>query len=335
MCDPTSGGEYGSDKRRNRNAGMEAVERHARTKIRLCPVVLWRTGAKFERSFGTLGGGGGVMEPGIYTMSNSDYHRGPGKKSLSKGGLDQLAKSAAHYKAHLEQESSPTPAMIFGSQFHCAALEQDLFKKKYVVDPKIYRRTKAGKAEYAEFQASLEEKGQSVITQDNLDLINRMVESMYKSEIAASLLTDGIAESSIFWNHPKWGFSCKCRPDFLNEKHKIAIDLKTTTDASPQAFAKAIVNYKYHWQASHYLAGINQIISPDYEEFVFIAIEKTPPYAVQNYILKRDDIYLAEEQIKPLYAQFAECISSDIWPGPTDRIQVVDLPGWYYKNALD
>lgn len=274
------------------------------------------------------------MEPGIYTMSNNEYHRGLGKNALSKGGLDKLARSPAHFKTYFEEDISPTLAMIFGSQFHCAALEPDIFKRDYIVAPEINRHTKAGKKEYADLQLSLEENGQSLISQDDKDLINRMVDSLYSSEIASGLLSDGVAEQSIFWNHPKWDFKCKCRPDFLNEKHKLAIDLKTTVNGLPEAFAKVVVNLRYHWQASWYLDGINEILEEEYVDFCFIVIEKTPPFAVQNYLMKQDDIYLAEEQIKPLLSQYAECLASDVWPGPSDRIQALTLPGWYYKNAL-
>jgi len=277
-----------------------------------------------------------TVNPGIYPdMSNEDYHRGRGKASLSKGSLVELARSPAHLKAYRDADHEPTPAMVFGSQFHCAVLEPELFAQRYVVAPKVDRRTKAGKAKWAEFQLSLAENGQEEITQDNMDLINRMADSLRASEIANGLLSDGKAEQSIFWNHPKWGFSCKCRPDFLNNKYSLVVDLKTATDASPEAFAKAVVNYRYHWQAAHYLQGINEILPKEYKEFIFVVIEKTPPYAVQNYILKRDDIYLAEEQIKPLLSLYAECLANDTWPGPPDRIQTIELPSWYIRKALD
>jgi len=272
------------------------------------------------------------MEPGIYTMSNNDYQK---REALSKGGLVHLAKSPAHYKAFIETEQMATPAMIFGSNFHFAALEPELFKTKYVVAPQIDKRTRAGKEQFATFQLSLEENNQTIISQDDMDLINRMVDVLYSSEVAAGLLVGGLAEQSIFWNHPKWGFTCKCRPDYINEKHTVIVDLKTTVDGSPEAFARAVVNYRYHWQGAYYLAGINEILSQDYTTFLFITIEKTPPFAVQNYILKKDDIYLAEEQIKPLLSQYGECLANDVWPGPSDRVQSLELPQWYYKNALD
>lgn len=275
------------------------------------------------------------MEPGIYTMSNEDYHRGQGKDALSKSSLVAFDKSPAHLLEQRENPKDSTPAMIFGSNFHCAALENEIFKRGYIAEPKFPdRRKKEGKIAYADFQIKVAEEGLTVMSQSDMDLINWMVDSLYESEVAISLLSDGIAEQSFFWNHPKWGFKCKVRPDYLNDKHRITIDLKSAADGSPEAFGKATANLKYHWQGSWYLDGVNAISPEKYTEFVFIVVEKTPPYAVQNYILKRDDVYLAEEQIKPLLSRYAECLASDEWPGPSDKIRTLELPGWYYKNAL-
>jgi len=268
-------------------------------------------------------------------MSSDDYHRGPGASALSKGGLVELSRSPAHYKAMLDNPQEPTPSLIFGTQFHCAVLEPELFAIHYIVEPKVDKRTKAGKEEYAAFQALLQEKGQEVISQESLDLIGNMKEALFQSQVASGLLSDGLSEQSIFWHHPKWQFMCKCRPDHINTRHRVLVDIKTTLDASPEAFSRAVVNYRYHWQAAHYLEGVNTILEDEYSEFIYIAIEKSPPFAVQIYRIKHDDIYLAQEQIKPLLSRYAECLASDTWPGPPDRIQSLELPQWYINKALD
>jgi hypothetical protein len=51
-------------------------------------------------------------------------------------------------------------------------------------------------------------------------------------------------------------------------------------DASPSGFARSIATFRYHVQASHYLTGLHGA-----ERFVFIAVEKTAPYAVAVYEL--------------------------------------------------
>jgi len=264
--------------------------------------------------------------PGIYSMSNDDYHQGPGRLALSKGGLVELSRSPAHYRAMLEKPHETTPAMTFGTQFHCAVLEPDVFAAHYVLEPKFDKRTKTGKEEYSSFQESLAENQQEPISQESLDLITAMQASLRSSDVVSVLLSNGVAEQSIFWQDDTWRFTCKCRPDFINIFDHIVIDLKTTTDASPEAFSRTIINFRYHWQAAHYLAGVNAVYDDCYTDFVLIAVEKAPPFAFQVYQIAYSDIYYAQQQIKPLMRTYAKCLETDTWPGPPDAIQLIELP---------
>ncbi|MBK7542908.1 MAG: PD-(D/E)XK nuclease-like domain-containing protein [Candidatus Competibacteraceae bacterium] len=63
-----------------------------------------------------------------------------------------------------------------------------------------------------------------------------------------------------------------------------AVDIKTTKDASPAGFAKAVANYRYHVQQAHYLAGCAALGLPA-SDFVFVAVEKAEPYPVACYQL--------------------------------------------------
>lgn len=93
----------------------------------------------------------------VYHMPAEQYHA---TVALSKSGLDQFQRSPAHYKAWLEgAKEEPTPAMVFGSAFHCAVLERDEYAKRYVIFEGD-RRTKAGKEAYESLQTS----GATIIT---------------------------------------------------------------------------------------------------------------------------------------------------------------------------
>ena len=54
---------------------------------------------------------------------------------------------------------------------------------------------------------------------------------------------------------------CKCRPDYLLIKNNQAfvIDIKTTTDCSPEKIARSIADWSYHRQAAFYADGIKEI----------------------------------------------------------------------------
>ena len=73
------------------------------------------------------------MKPGIYdTLSNAEYHGGPGE---SKSLLDLVRRSPAHYAAAKDpandNEDTSTPAQMIGTAFHALLLEPKEFAKDY------------------------------------------------------------------------------------------------------------------------------------------------------------------------------------------------------------
>lgn len=262
------------------------------------------------------------MKLGIYpNLSNEDYHKDP---ALSKGMLDKLAISAAHYKDAMERKAEPTPIMMFGAAFHCAQLEPDRFKKEYIsMSEGLNKRNKDGKV-FLE-----QHKDKIILSYDDNEAIKNMIKAINNNVTARSLLSKGESEVSYFWKH-KLGFMCKDRPD--HRQDDILIDLKTTADALPNKFSKSIADFKYHWQAAWYIEGV-RANGIDVKYFLIITVEKTPPYALAVYRISPEDIYLAEEEIKPLLDLYVECRTTDTWPAYPDKVQVIDLPAWYIKTA--
>ena len=79
----------------------------------------------------------------------------------------------------------------------------------------------------------------------------------------------------------------------MSECGSLIVDLKTTMDASPDAFARTAANFNYPLQAAYYVDGLQAagIASPDaVTSFVFLVVEKTPPYGVAVYTLPEDAI---------------------------------------------
>ncbi|GAG15220.1 unnamed protein product, partial [marine sediment metagenome] len=136
-----------------------------------------------------------------------------------------------------------------------------------------------------------------------------------------------------FWIDKKTGLECKLRADHINSDKQIVIDLKTTVDARLEAFTKSLANLKYHWQASHYLTGISEITGIEHTEFVIIAIEKEPPYAIAVYRLDDAMIYLGGEELKILLEEFRQCKEADQWPAYPVEIHSISMPEWYMKKA--
>ena len=234
------------------------------------------------------------IKPGIYPeLSNKKYHADP---ALGSSMMARVGKSGEHFKYFQDNPQKSTPTFELGDQYHGYALLNNLVG----------------------------------ISDKNMEVVTGMVDALKNHPMASTLLSGGEPEVSYFWKHPKYGFMCKCRLDYL--RIDIHIDLKSTVDASPEGFAKSIANFGYHKQSAHYRTGVAAChVSVD--DTVLIAQEKKPPYAIGVYRLSEEDLYLGYEQNKLIYQKYEECLSTDKWPGYSPNIENISLPYWYVKNA--
>lgn len=172
--------------------------------------------------------------------------------------------------------------------------------------------------------------GRIVLTPEQWDQLHAMAAAVHAHPAAGSLLTScpGEAEKSVYWIDATTGVLCRCRPDWWRDDNVI-VDLKTTEDASPEGFAKSIANWRYDVQAAYYLDGVQQATGKRPKAFVFIAVEKKPPYGVGVYVLDSESLDLGRAQYQHDLRVYAECVRSGEWPGYGDKIQTISLPGWH------
>lgn len=159
----------------------------------------------------------------------------------------------------------------------------------------------------------------------------------------------------------------------LEAGNNMVVDLKTTDDASLDGFSKSIANWRYDVQHPFYLDGLREAIlqggvhpdaqcvftqgaaelsaywidqetgvlcrcRPDFwrgepNHFVFIAVEKKPPYAVAVYVLDSDSVDLGRAQYRRDLNRYAQCLQTDTWPGYGDKIQTISVPGWHANKT--
>jgi hypothetical protein len=111
----------------------------------------------------------------------------------------------------------------------------------------------------------------------------------------------------------------------------IIAEVKSVVSAHKKAFARAVVNYNWHVKAAHYLAGATAVFKRP-ARHVFIAIEKTAPYAVACYTLDDEALNRGEEIRAGLMDTLADCIANDIYPGYDDGVQQISLPPWAFND---
>jgi len=253
------------------------------------------------------------------TISNADYHADP---AISASQLKTVMQSPYHYwSRYLDPDRvamAPTAAMRFGSLAHCAVLEPDELSKRYQLAPD--RRTKEGKAAVVEMAAA----GIEAVSEADMVLAVNMAVAVHGHPTAGALLQSGQAEQSFWWDDIATGMRCKCRPDWFDGT--TIVDLKTCQDASPTGFAKAVANFGYSIQAAHYLAGTLAT------RFIFVAVEKTAPYAIGVYELDTEALIHGSIARHNALQILQDCKAVNDYPGYTDGIQTLQLPGWALKD---
>jgi len=269
------------------------------------------------------------MNPGVYTdLSNEEYHGGPG---ISKSGLDLIAKCPALYKARYIDGvgSEQTKGMMIGSATHKAILEPDDFGDEFVLAPKINKRTKAGKEEWAQFVD--DNKGKEVLGADDYDKIMLMAEAVRAHPYAKQILARGQAETSVFHRDEETGELVKVRPDWMVDE--FIVDVKTAQSAAPGDFAKHCFNFRYFVQAPFYMDVAGAELGREFTTFVFIVVEKTAPYPVSVFFADQEMVTLGRCEYRRCLRLYHECRKAEYYPGYNDgKITEISLPRWAANN---
>lgn len=269
------------------------------------------------------------MKEIIKNLSNKEYHQRDG---LSKSKMDLLEISPAHYKASLEQPTKQTEALIFGSLFHTLVLEPERLEIEFAIEPKINKRTNEGKALYEQFLDINKDK--TIITEEMLDKAKIMKESLLKNKIAKKLINaKGDVEISLFWTDKETKTLLKARPDKIVDN--IIIDLKTALTANPNNFYKKAYDLGYHRQAYHFLTGYEECYGKKADGFIFIVIEKEPPYAVCCYKATDELLKIAKIEVRNDIELFANCEKTNTWNGYPEVLHDLDAPIWIGNKYLE
>lgn len=239
-------------------------------------------------------------------------------KAVNKSTLWEMRKSPLHYW-HLIHDTpkEDTAAMKFGRAIHAYLLEPVEFSARYAVAPECDRRTKEGKAIWAE----LMESGKEVISAADMEAIQRM--EVEFEPVRQKWLADVQTELPLVWTDDETGVECKGRLDAISSEW--IIDYKTTTDASTNAFTREAIRYGYDLQAAMYMdAARANGYNP--KGFIFIAQEKNAPYLIN--VIRAGDAFLDRGRwiMMDLLQKYKECRDSDTWPGYGENELI--LPEW-------
>ena len=238
--------------------------------------------------------------------SPNDYHAGPG---ISKSDLNRLLQSPAHWRQGIVKE---TPDKRLGTAAHCCVLEPESWEVRYRCIDKRNKKTP--------------DDGKIALPPQAWETCLAIREAVWNHPTCQTLFMEGQAERSVYWIDPATLLLCKARPDW--SRPGMLVDLKTTTDASPAGFARAIRKYRYHLQAAFYLDGWEAAGGDPVEEFIFIAVEKTPPITkdtVGLYRLSEATLMTGRQLYDDALHQFNDCLTRQTWPGYSEAVVTLDV----------
>lgn len=269
----------------------------------------------------------------VLGLSNADYHS---MTSVSSSTLKTILRSPAHYKAAYlsgAPRKEPTASMVLGSLTHTLFLEPENFGSEYIIAPDCDRRTKEGKAVYSAFQDAADVL--TIITADQLQTAQDMANALC-GHIIHEAMTGGHAEASIFYiaSIGGLGLSCRIRPDYHIPPCEtwptgLIIDVKTTDDARPEAFARTCVNFGYDLSAAMYCDGFQTHYGTDEPPlFLLLVVERDAPHAVACYECSPEMLDKGNEKYRKAMQLLADSTASGEWPAYDEGIQLLNLPKW-------
>lgn len=268
--------------------------------------------------------------PGVY--HNIPFEQYRAWDAMSQSALKHFERSPAHYAASLLAPDQDTVALRLGRAIHSAVFEPDDFARRYTPFDED-RRSAAAKARW---QGILDAGGAPIKSAEYATTTQiRDVLRAHPTAGAYLFGEGGANELSIVWLDEESGVTCKARLDRISPlvDGGCILDLKSTEDASEEAFAKAVFNFRYYRQGAFYRRGCaaHEI---DAAHYGIVAVEKEPPFGVRVFRLSEADLLTGDAEISALLARYAQCRAADDFPAYPTGVVDLRLPEWAYTASL-
>lgn len=275
-----------------------------------------------------------LTEPGIYEMTNEEYHSH--RYALSSSGARRLLAPSCPAIFRWEQDNPQPTKKVWdiGNAAHKVVLGEG--PQLQLVD---YERwdSNAAKADVKAARAA----GAVPLKRAEYEQVHAMADAIRRHPIAGLLFNPehGTPERNLFWRDERTGIMRRARLDWLpnpRDGRLIVPDYKTCKSAEPDALAKAVNEFGYHQQDDWYRAGARALgLAGTDAAFLFVCQEKTPPYVVT--VVEVDPIArrIGAARNRRALDVFAECTATGRWPAYHDDIVPLSLPLWAEKRDAE
>lgn len=280
-----------------------------------------------------------ITKPGIYfDVASEDYFADPcPEPSLSNSGIGiLLSQSPAHFAARHPRLNGgvdickTTRAMDRGSVVHRLALGAG--KDYEVLDFDSYRSGDSQKAKTAAEAAGRvpilahvfdEAQEQAKVVRQHLDDV--LLGEPFVPEVVIAWQIE--TRHGLIW--------CRGMIDAWCPTLKIAVDLKSTVDASPTAATRRMVNGGYDTQNAFYTEGLGHVIgAPGEVRFVTLFGESNPPFESHGVTIDEAWRSSSWDLCEEAAEIFARCLKAKQWPGYPREPQLLSPPDWLISQRM-
>jgi exodeoxyribonuclease VIII len=238
--------------------------------------------------------------------------------AFNQSAAKHILTSPAHYQAYINTPQEETKALRFGTFVHSAVLEPHTLNDLYATAPDCDRRTKEGKAAWAEFATA--NAGKTILDYEESALGHLVASS---ARFALKRLGVEFDATEVMYHVDYNGVPLKAAIDGVAGDY--LWDIKTTDDASAAGMLKAIRNYRYNLQAYWYRLVYELATGRRPLGFRFLFIEKEPPFACSICEVGPELMSWAIADFEKAVTLYKECTASGVWPAYPDDIQVIDV----------
>jgi PDDEXK-like domain of unknown function (DUF3799) len=257
--------------------------------------------------------------------------------STAKVFIDQ---TPAHYLQALANErngaGNDEERHAVGTLCHAMSLEGKDLLGTFAIKPKgMSFATTKGKA-WRDAQTL------PILKEEDANRVPKMADAIAKHPVASRIIRScPLREWALVGQ--MGGLNCKALLDAVgNDEAGVRgfVEIKTTSDASPRAFARQIYALHYDMQCSFYSTLL--ALSEGLEVapwMAWIAVENAPPWAVACYQPSESMMASGNLKVAEFFEGVNECMRTGNWPAYSEEIIELDPPGYRQReleaDALD
>lgn len=263
-------------------------------------------------------------------MPEAEYHSSP---ALSSTGVRSLLPEYKGSPAKFQWDKDnrrTSRAFDVGHAAHAKVLGVGAGLVTYPNEHLTPSGNVSTKAATLAWETEMRAGGMVLISPAEKQRVDAMAEAILAHPSAGPLLEVAVLrELSVFSEID--GVPVRARFDAVSEETRrgiLAVDVKTTDDATENGFVRTVNKYGYEVQDGHYEDVYEASEGRPVDEFWFIVVEKSGPHGVGVFRLDLPWLAMGKRRAAEARRIFRECTESGVWPGYDPKPRTISAPAY-------